>query len=54
MAILAALSADPACEPRRDLLPGHLVVRSSARVPEGWPKDENAGAVMQLADIKET
>ena len=52
--ILAALIDDPACEPRRELLPGHLMVRSSARLPEGWPKDENAGAVMQLADIKET
>ena len=52
--ILAALIDDPACEPRRELLPGYLVVRSSARVPEGWPKDENNRAVMQLADIKET
>ena len=31
---------DQGAAPRRVVLPGRLVVRSSARIPEGWPEDE--------------
>lgn len=34
--MLLARIADPEAAPRRVVLPGELIVRSSARVPEGW------------------
>ncbi len=40
--ILAAMIDDPAAGPRRELLPGRLVLRSSARIPKDWPVDRPA------------
>lgn len=34
--MLTELIEDPASGPKRDFLPGQLVTRSSARVPQGW------------------
>ncbi len=37
--MLMAGIADPDTPPRRVVLPGELVIRSSARIPEGWPHE---------------
>ncbi|NIA70822.1 substrate-binding domain-containing protein [Pelagibius litoralis] len=52
--ILAELIEDPDLAPQREFLPGQLVLRSSARMPENWPLDGGGNVAAAAGDIKDS
>lgn len=52
--ILAEMIEHPGIAPKREFLSGHLVLRSSARIPEDWPAEERSGKAVATEITKET
>ncbi|WP_422367830.1 LacI family DNA-binding transcriptional regulator [Pelagibius sp.] len=52
--ILASLIEDPTTEAQRELLPGQLVLRGSARIPQDWAPEDDFSALAPIRHPKDS